>query len=43
MQAGSIVETGTHNQLMAQNGAYAALYQVAAQSTDNHFSDSTSI
>ncbi len=43
MQAGSIVETGTHSQLMAQNGAYAALYQVAAQSADNHFSDSTSI
>lgn len=43
MQAGSIVETGTHSQLMAQGGAYAALYQVAAQSTDNHFSDSQSI
>jgi ABC-type transport system involved in Fe-S cluster assembly fused permease/ATPase subunit len=43
MQAGSIVETGTHTQLMAQGGAYAALYQVAAQSTDNHFSDATSI
>ena len=43
MQAGSIVETGTHSQLMAQDGAYAALYQVAAQSTDNHFSDATSI
>ena len=41
MQAGSIVETGTHSQLMAQGGAYAALYQVAAQSTDNHFSDVT--
>ncbi len=41
MQAGSIVETGTHSQLMAQGGAYAALYQVAAQSTDNHFSDAT--
>jgi subfamily B ATP-binding cassette protein MsbA len=41
MQAGSIVETGTHNQLMAQNGAYAALYQVATQSPDNHFSDVT--
>ena len=39
MQAGSIVETGTHSQLMAQNGAYAALYKVAAQSTDNHFSE----
>jgi subfamily B ATP-binding cassette protein MsbA len=39
MQAGSIVETGTHSQLMAQNGAYAALYQVAAQSTDNHFAE----
>jgi subfamily B ATP-binding cassette protein MsbA len=39
MQAGSLVETGTHSQLMAQGGAYAALYQVAAQSTDNHFSD----
>jgi ATP-binding cassette, subfamily B, bacterial MsbA len=35
------VETGTHSQLMAQGGAYAALYQVAAQSTDNHFSDVT--
>ena len=43
MQAGSIVETGTHSQLMAQNGAYAALYQVAAQSTDNHFSEATSL
>ncbi|WP_310625734.1 lipid A export permease/ATP-binding protein MsbA [Limnohabitans sp.] len=43
MQAGSIVETGTHTQLMAQGGAYAALYQVAAQSADNHFSDSPSI
>jgi len=43
MQAGSIVETGTHSQLMAQGGAYAALYHVAAQSTDNHFSDSQSI
>ena len=39
MQAGSIVETGTHSQLMAQNGAYAALYKVAAQSADNHFAD----
>ena len=43
MQAGSIVETGTHNQLMAQGGAYAALYQVAAQSTDNHFSDANTL
>jgi subfamily B ATP-binding cassette protein MsbA len=43
MQAGGIVETGTHSQLIAQNGAYAALYKVAAQSTDNHFSDSQSI
>ncbi len=43
MQAGSIVETGTHGQLMTQGGAYAALYKVAAQSSDNHFSDSTSI
>ncbi len=41
MQAGRIVETGTHHHLMAQGGAYAALYQVAAQSTDNHFSDAT--
>lgn len=43
MQAGSIVETGTHNQLMAQSGAYAALYKVAAQSTDNHFSETTTL
>jgi subfamily B ATP-binding cassette protein MsbA len=43
MQAGSIVETGTHNQLMAQGGAYAALYKVAAQSTDNHFSETTTL
>ena len=41
MQAGSIVETGTHNQLMAQDGAYAALYKVAAQSADNHFADTS--
>ena len=39
MQAGSIVETGTHTQLMQQGGAYAALYHVAAQQPDNHFSD----
>ena len=43
MQAGSIVETGTHNQLMTQGGAYAALYKVAAQSTDNHFSETTTL
>jgi subfamily B ATP-binding cassette protein MsbA len=43
MQAGSIVETGTHTQLMAQGGAYAALYKVAAQSTDNHFSETTTL
>jgi ABC-type multidrug transport system fused ATPase/permease subunit len=43
MQAGSIMETGTHSQLMAQGGAYAALYQVAAQSTDTHFSDAASL
>jgi subfamily B ATP-binding cassette protein MsbA len=43
MQAGSIVETGTHNQLMGQSGAYAALYKVAAQSTDNHFSETTTL
>ncbi len=39
MQAGRIVETGTHSQLISQGGAYAALYQVAAQSADNHFLD----
>ena len=43
MQAGSIVETGTHSQLMAQSGAYAALYKVAAQSADNHFADTSTI
>jgi subfamily B ATP-binding cassette protein MsbA len=43
MQAGSIVETGTHSQLMAQGGAYAALYKVAAQNADNHFSDAASL
>ena len=41
MQAGHIVETGTHSQLMSQGGAYAALYQVAAQSADPHFSDAS--
>jgi len=41
MQAGHIVETGSHSQLIAQGGAYAALYKVAEQSTDNHFSDVT--
>jgi ATP-binding cassette, subfamily B, bacterial MsbA len=29
MQAGRIVETGTHSQLISQGGAYAALHQVA--------------
>ncbi len=43
MQAGSIVETGTHSQLMAQGGAYAALYKVAAQSADNHFADASTL
>ncbi len=43
MQAGSIVESGTHSQLMAQNGAYAALYKVAAQSADNHFADTSTL
>jgi subfamily B ATP-binding cassette protein MsbA len=43
MQAGRIVETGTHKQLMAQNGAYAALYQVAAQSADTHFADTSAL
>jgi subfamily B ATP-binding cassette protein MsbA len=39
MQVGHIVETGTHASLMSQGGAYAALYKVAAQQSDNHFSD----
>ncbi len=43
MQAGRIVETGTHSQLISQGGAYAALYQVAAQSADNHFSDAAAL
>ncbi len=43
MQAGSVVETGTHSQLMTQAGAYAALYQVAAQSTDNPSSHTTTL
>jgi subfamily B ATP-binding cassette protein MsbA len=43
MQAGSIVETGTHSHLMALGGAYAALYQVASQNADNHFSDAASL
>jgi len=43
MQAGSIVETGTHNQLMAQVGAYAALYKVAAQSPDNQFAETSTL
>lgn len=41
MQAGSIVETGTHGQLMAHNGAYAALYKVAAQNTDTHLTETS--
>jgi subfamily B ATP-binding cassette protein MsbA len=44
MQAGHIVETGTHASLISQGGAYAALYQVAAQQSDNnHFSDPQSL
>ncbi len=43
MQSGSIVETGTHAQLMARGGPYAALYKVAAQSADNHSSETTTL
>jgi subfamily B ATP-binding cassette protein MsbA len=43
MQAGRIAETGTHSQLMAQGGAYSALYKVAAQATETHFSDGTPV
>lgn len=39
MQAGSIVETGTHSQLIALDGAYSALYKVAAHDTDNTFTE----
>jgi subfamily B ATP-binding cassette protein MsbA len=43
MQAGSVVETGTHGQLMAQGGVYAALYQVTEQNTPSQFSNSASL
>jgi subfamily B ATP-binding cassette protein MsbA len=43
MQAGGIVETGTHSQLMAKGGAYAVLYQVAAQSHDPQFAETSLI
>jgi subfamily B ATP-binding cassette protein MsbA len=43
MQAGGIVETGTHSQLMAKGGAYAVLYQVAAQSHDPQFAETSPI
>jgi subfamily B ATP-binding cassette protein MsbA len=39
MQAGQIVETGSHTELMAKQGAYAGLYQVVSQTENNHFSD----
>jgi len=39
MQAGQIVETGSHTELMKKQGAYAGLYQVASQTENNHFSD----
>ncbi len=43
MQAGSVVETGTHGQLMDQGGVYAALYQVTEQSNPSQFSNSASL
>jgi subfamily B ATP-binding cassette protein MsbA len=43
MQAGHIVETGTHSQLIAQGGAYAALYQVAAQDEQAPLSDTATL
>ena len=39
MQAGQIVEMGSHTELMAKQGAYAGLYQVVSQTENNHFSD----
>lgn len=41
MQDGCIMETGTHKQLMSAEGAYAALYKVASQSSENHFLQGT--
>jgi subfamily B ATP-binding cassette protein MsbA len=43
MQAGSVVETGTHGQLMDQGGVYAALYQVTEQNNPSQFSNSASL
>jgi len=39
MQAGQIVETGSHAELIQKNGAYTGLYQMANQTENNHFSD----
>ena len=36
MQSGSIVETGTHSELLGKGGAYTALYQVAANDLKAH-------
>jgi subfamily B ATP-binding cassette protein MsbA len=43
MQAGRIVETGSHTDLMSQGGAYAALYRVASQQSDPSTLASTSL
>jgi ATP-binding cassette, subfamily B, bacterial MsbA len=33
MEAGRLIESGTHSELLARNGAYAHLYRLGFQNT----------
>jgi subfamily B ATP-binding cassette protein MsbA len=37
MQEGQIIELGTHNQLIEQNGLYARLYAMQFRDTEEHW------
>ena len=39
LEKGSLVECGTHDELMAQNGLYAHLYTIQYRSKETHWGE----